>query len=347
LLSSLIVIVSRKNRCSDKSQKGLLYGLFTASPIAYTGTMHFFFSLIPLIVVGIILLTAALITISWRQARKLTHNSWQKRQQRYLDSPELQPLHQLEQYRLDAESLELTTADGETLSLLYRPSRNRATIILCHGYKMDCSEMIPIAAMLERYGYGVALPDLRSHGNSSGEKIYFGYHEWQDIETIVEFILERHPQETLGLFGNSMGGALALCYTARDPRISAVIAQSPYASIAHTIHQSVHRFTGLPPFPFATLINYFAQKQLKFDSAAVAPLNIIGAISPRAILLMMGGQDQVVPSDGIFALHQAAGQPVELWYDEQLDHVEFYHQHPVEFERRVSEFFARYLHPSP
>ncbi len=302
--------------------------------------MHIFLSsLLFLLVIAM----AVILIIAWRQARKMTCNSWQKRQQRYIENPELHPVQQLETYRLDARVIELTTADGETLSALYRPGSKEATIILCHGYKMDCSEMIPIAAMLERYGYGVLLPDLRSHGRSSGELIRFGYHEWQDLEAAVEFILSQHPNQAIGLFGNSMGGALALCYTARDPRISAVIAQSPYASIAHTINLSVKRFTGLPPFPFAPLINFFAQRQLQFNSAAVAPLHCIGDISPRAILLMMGGQDQVVPCEGIFALEKAAGDPVELWFDEQLDHVEFYHRHPQEFEQRVTRFFGRYL----
>nr|WP_320049724.1 alpha/beta fold hydrolase [uncultured Desulfuromonas sp.] len=286
-----------------------------------------------------------ILVISWRQARKLTINSWQRRQRHYIENPDLHPVQQLERHRLDAEFIELKTTDGEVLSALYRPGRNGATIILCHGYKMDCSEMIPIAAMLERYGYGVLLPDLRSHGSSSGELISFGFHEWHDIEAAVEFIVRQHPGENLGLFGNSMGGALALCYAARDPRIKAVIAQSPFASIAHTINLSVKRFTGLPPYPFATLINFFAQRQLKFNSAAVAPLHCIGDISPRAIFLMMGGQDQVVPAQGIFALEQAAGKPLELWFDEHLDHVAFYHQHPMEFEQRVTTFFERYLHP--
>ena len=308
--------------------------------------MHIFLSLLSLLLLVAFTAGVIILAISWRQARKLTFNSWQRRQQHYINNPQLHPVQQLELHRLDAQFIELKTTDGEILSALYRPGSNGATIILCHGYKMDCSEMIPVAAMLERYGYGVLLPDLRSHGSSSGELISFGYHEWQDIEAAVEFILDQQPGQKIGLFGNSMGGALALCYTARDPRIGAVIAQSPFASIAHTINLSVKRFTGLPPYPFAPLINFFAQRQLQFNSAAVAPLHCIGAISPRAILLMMGGQDQVVPCEGIFALKNAAGEPVELWFDEQLDHVEFYQQHPQEFEQRVTTFFDHYLHPS-
>lgn len=290
-----------------------------------------------------IVVVLGLIIIARRQAQQLIENPEQERRQRYNDCPDLHPLQVLSTYQLDAGRLCLTTADGLRLAALYKPPRNGAVIVLCHGYKMDCSEMIPIAALLARHGYGVLLPDQRSHGDSSGELISFGYHEWQDLQAVIDFLQTQQPTAKIGLFGNSMGGALALYYAARDPRIAAVIAQSPYASIAHTINKSVSRYTGLPPFPFAPLINYFAERKLKFNSAEVAPLTHIGQISPRPVMLMMGGRDQVVQPEGIFALHHAAGTSSELWYEPELDHVEFFQQHPAEFEQRVVGFYHRYL----
>lgn len=305
------------------------------SPISITIILLF-----AIIVLGIII-------IARRQARQLIEHPHSDRLQHYAECPDLHPLQQLAEHQLDASRICLTTADGLSLAALYRPTQNGAVIILCHGYKMDCSEMIPIAAMLVRHGYGVILPDQRSHGSSGGELISFGYHEWQDLQAVLNFLDAQQAKAKIGIFGNSMGGALSLYYAAREPRIAAVIAQSPYASIAHTINKSVSRFTGLPPFPFAPLINYFAERKLNFKSTEVAPLSTIGLISPRPVMLMMGGRDQVVQAEGIFDLQQAAGEPSELWYDEDLDHVEFYDRHPAEFEQRVVTFFKRYLLNNP
>lgn len=325
----------------------LLYGLFNASPIIYTLKMSLFNITVTHIILAIIaicaLLFLTLFIITNNHAQRLTHSSPEKRHNHYLKCPESQPDFIAQQYQLKVQQIDLTTNDGFYLSALYSPSSNGATIILCHGYKMDCAEMIPTAKLLAIHGYGVMLPNLRSHGNSDGELISFGLHEWRDLEAAVHFILTQDEHTTIGLFGNSMGAAIALCYTARDPRIAAVIAQSPYASIAHSINKGVRQFSDLPAFPFAPLIHYHAQRKLKIDTATIAPVNVIANITPRPILLMMGGEDNHVEPEGIFALQHAAGANAQLWYEPLLGHVEFYQQLPLKFEQRVVDFYNRNL----
>ncbi len=299
--------------------------------------------ILSLIVITVLAALTALVVIAQRQAVRLTSSAPTNRQQYAVDHPENSPELLLQQHQLQAQPIELTTSDGLRLFALYAPSTNGSVIILSHGYKMNCSEMIPIAALLAKHGYGVLLPDLRSHGRSDGNQISFGGHEWRDLEAAVNFLVQKNPRDTICLFGNSMGGALGIVYAARDPRIAAVIAQSPYASVAHSINKGVSKFSGLPPFPFAPLIHYLAQRRLHIDTAKVAPINTIAAISPRPIMLMMGGQDQTVEADGIFALHQAAGENCELWFESELDHVEFYQCKPEEFEQRVVAFYNQAL----
>jgi pimeloyl-ACP methyl ester carboxylesterase len=305
---------------------------------------HFYPHIIITSCVIIILAAAtALLVIAQRQAISLTSSAPERRQQYQLEHPELRPELLLEQHRLRAQPITLTTSDGLKLFALYAPPHNGATIILCHGYKMSCSEMIPIGALLANHGYGVLLLDLRSHGRSAGEQISFGYHEWRDIAAAVDFLYQQEQVPTIAMFGNSMGGALAIAYAARDPRIASVISQSPYASVAHSINKGVSKFSGLPAFPFAPLIHYLAQHRLSINTDEVAPVNTIAKISPRPILLMMGGQDQTVEADGIFALQQAAGKQCELWFEPELDHVEFYQRLPEEFEQRIITYYDQAL----
>jgi len=299
----------------------------------------------PQIIIGIVVIIlvvaiSAVVVIAQRQATRLTSSSPEKRQQYAIDHPENSPELLLQQHHLQAQPIQLTTSDGLQLFALYAPGTIGATIILSHGYKMSCSEMIPIAAMLAKQGYGVLLPDLRSHGRSEGSEISFGYHEWRDLEAAVSFLEQEAPEDIIGLFGNSMGGALAIVYAARDERIAAVIAQSPYASVAHSIYKGVSRFSNVPPFPFAPLIHYFAERRLHIDTAKVAPINTIASISPRPILLLMGGNDQTVEASGIFDLHKAAGENCELWFEPELDHVEFYERKPEEFTQRIVSFYT-------
>lgn len=291
--------------------------------------------LLKLILTIALIATGGLLVVAHRQAQQLLSHPLASRQ-----AASAAP-----QATLTSQALELTTADQFRIQAHYVATRNGATIVLCHGYKMDHNEMLPIAAMLAQNGYGVLLFDWRGHGLSSGEQISFGLHEWRDLEAAINFIASRQPDSTIGLFGNSMGAALCLDYAARDPRVAAVVAQSPYASLAHSINNGVRRFTGLPPFPFAPLIKFFAERQLGSTLDSVAPIHAMAKISPRPVLLMMGGLDRSVEPSGIFALQQAAGAGTELWYDAELGHVDFYRQHPAEFERRLLSFYRCLLQP--
>ncbi len=286
---------------------------------------------------------AVVLRLSWRSATRLITSKQQRRTQRYAEQPQLRPETVLAQHHLDADRITLTSNDGIKLTAFYRPASNGAVIILCHGYKMDCGEMVPVAAMLARHGYGVLLLNLRAHGYSTGDIISFGHAEWRDFAAAVDYVRQRQPDAALGLFGNSMGGALALCYAARDNRVKAVAAHSPYASISDSLNVSVRRFTGLPAFPFARLVKYLASHQLGFDISTVAPLRCIGKISPRAVLLMMGGKDSVVNPGGINLLYAAAGQPRQLWFEPQLDHVEFQQKMPQQFEQRLCTFYQHFI----
>lgn len=290
-----------------------------------------------------VLSVIVLCVIATRHAHRLTYSALETRHRHYDSHPELAPATVGQHYQLNAHALSLVTADGLNLSAHYTPSRNGSAIILSHGYKMNSSEMIPIAALFAQHGYGVLFQDQRAHGMSAGEQISFGRDEWYDLEAAVNFLAQQLGITSIGLFGNSMGGSLSLCYAARDLRVKAVIAQSPYASIGHSIKKGVKQFTGLPSFPFAPLVHFMAQRKLKINSNKIAPLSAIAKIHPRAILLMMGGQDHYVEPQGVFSLRDAAGNNAELWYEQELDHVEFYEKHPAEFERRVMTFYARHL----
>jgi len=257
-----------------------------------------------------------------------------------------------ERYRSLAQStltgyqqITLTTQDGVRLSAWYLPSQNGAAIILLHGYKADHAQMFPVAAMLVRHGYGVILPDLRGHGQSEGEEITFGYHERRDVQAIYQYLITQPKvdAERIGVLGNSMGSAIAISYAAENPEIKAVVAQSPYISLDDMVATNIKRLVNLPPFPLAPMILFFAERKAGFQAEALAPLRHIRQISPRPVLIMMGGKDTWANPEGGRQLYAAAGEPRELWFDPELSHLEFQEKRADEFEQRVVAFFDKYL----
>jgi uncharacterized protein len=85
--------------------------------------------------------------------------------------------------------VELVTSDGLRLSGWTIPSRNGAAVILQHGYGGNSGQMLPVALMLTRHGYGVLLFDFRGHGASEGDFVSFGLNEVRDTEAAITYPL--------------------------------------------------------------------------------------------------------------------------------------------------------------
>jgi fermentation-respiration switch protein FrsA (DUF1100 family) len=248
-------------------------------------------------------------------------------------------------YGLEFETVTLTTEDGLTLAAWYIPSRNRAAVIVQHGIYMNRTGMLGPSAMLARHGYGVMLVDQRSRGMSEGDKFSSGKYEVRDIEAAYRYLLGRSEVDPrrIGALGRSSGGVVVLLHAAQNPGIKAVVADCAFASLQDVIPTAIKKFAGLPPFPFATLIQWFGERQLGFPASDVAPVRQIRLISPRPVFLMQGGRDTTIPPDSGQRLYDAAGEPRQLWFDPALEHNEFWYARPSEYEKRVVAFFDQYL----
>ncbi len=140
-----------------------------------------------------------------------------------------------------------------------------------------------------------------------------------------------------------MGGSLVIQFAAQNPEIRAVVAHSPFSSIDDTVATSVEALTGLPAFPFAPLIVFWAEREIGADSSEINSKRWIPSISPRPVFILMGGQDTQVSLKSGELLYAAAGEPKEFWFEPGLGHAAFDTELPEEFERRVVGFFEKYL----
>jgi fermentation-respiration switch protein FrsA (DUF1100 family) len=237
------------------------------------------------------------------------------------------------------------SADGLKLVGWYIPGTNGATIIFLHGYKNDRSSMLGSAAMFHRHGYGVLLIALRGHDHSDGDRITFGHLELQDVDAWYRFLsaLPNQDPRRIAILGVSMGGAISIQYAAKNPRIAALIADGAFSSMDDTIETSVRHFTGLPPFPFASLIGFWIRESTGLTRGEADAKAAIAKISPRPVFLMQGGADTTISPDSGQRLYDAAGEPKTLWFDPALDHAKFFDQRRDEYERRVIGFADQYL----
>lgn len=243
------------------------------------------------------------------------------------------------------DDVEIRTADGLRLVAWFVPPENGALVLLQHGYKSSRGEMLNEAAMLHRHGYGSLIPAMRTHDMSDGDVISFGYKEVPDLEQWYRFARTQPGVDPtrIGAIGNSMGGALILELAARTPGIRAVVTNSAFSSLTDTLETSVRFFTGMRPFPFAPMIAFWAERETGVSVKDVDATRVIGNISPRPVLLMQGGADEVISISSGQHLFDAAREPKQLWFDQQVGHARFDTARPVDYERRVIELFDAYL----
>jgi fermentation-respiration switch protein FrsA (DUF1100 family) len=71
----------------------------------------------------------------------------------------------------------------------------------------------------------------------------------------------------------------------------------------------------------------------------MAPKDVIGRIAPRAVFVLGGERDDVVPPFMARQLYQGAGEPKRLWIVPGAHHVDYEQAAPKEYRTRVTEFF--------
>ncbi|MEU8782777.1 alpha/beta fold hydrolase [Streptomyces sp. NPDC048637] len=122
------------------------------------------------------------------------------------------------------EDLRLTTPDGAAfvIRVLPQPDPAAPVVLVLPAMAMKAKFYLPMAKALHAAGLAVATVDLRAQGESTpalSEAPEFGYRELLEIDlpAIVDAVHERFPQAPLHLFGHSLGGQVALLFSATAP----------------------------------------------------------------------------------------------------------------------------------
>src|SRR5919202_1668507 len=198
---------------------------------------------------------------------------------------------------------------------------------------------VGIGAALWRRGANVLLFDHRGRGSSEGGLMSLGYFETLDALAAVGYALSRAPEVPVGVIGYSMGASVALIAAARDERVGAVVADSPFASERGLLRALLSKQLGALHIPVAAL----TKRLLPYDPAEVDPLREAAKIAPRATLFIHGLLDKTCPPEDAVRLHDAAGGYKELWLLEGADHCGAYFADRVAYCERVATFLEEHL----
>lgn len=195
------------------------------------------------------------------------------------------------------ESVEITTADNETLHGWFVPAlaatAAKGTVLFFHGNAGNISQRLYHLAMLAELGYATFIFDYRGYGRSSGSPSESG--TYLDAQAAWHYLTETKgiPPARVVLFGEFLGGAVAAWLAARE-KPGALVLASTFTSVPDMAAKIYF-------YLLVRLLSRFEYNTLEYLHSVTCPVFV--AHSP---------QDEIVPFEQGRALYQAAPQPKQF-----------------------------------
>jgi len=247
----------------------------------------------------------------------------------------------------------LTGPGGVGLAGWYIPSAGGSgpagpTVVLAHGYGSNKSNMLDRAAMLHG-AYNLVIFDFRNHGQSAASATTQGVREAGDVRAVIDWLEAAKGPDQIALLGVSMGGASVVNEADRDERIDALILESTHATLANAAQARLDR-AGYPlsmPGSWAVLLGTLIR--IGEDVSAADPVQAVGRLDERPVLLISGAQDgSIGPNDAqdLLAAAEEAGSPAELHVCEAAGHAQADDACAEDYAGWVLGFLQRVLAPA-
>jgi fermentation-respiration switch protein FrsA (DUF1100 family) len=189
----------------------------------------------------------------------------------------------------------LATADGEKIIAWHIPPRgDKAVVLYFHGNGGSIAYRADRFRALTADGTGVIALSYRGYGGSTGSPTEEGL--FADARAAYAFAAARYPAARIALWGESLGGGVAVALAAEHP-VGRLILEAPFTSAAD-IGASVYFF--LP-------VRLLMKDQYRSDER-------IGRVT-APVLIIHGTDDQVVPirfGERLYSLIQSEKRFVRL-----------------------------------
>jgi uncharacterized protein len=233
------------------------------------------------------------------------------------------------------------TKGGNLRAWLTLPEDNKPIILHLHGNTGDRNQIIGRVQFFHSLGYGNLAPDFQAHGESSGDKLSFGYYESEDVTAWVAYLRQRFPDRKIGLIGLSLGGAAALL--AEQPlAVDCMVLEMVYSSIKDTVDNRMRGRLG----KYGSWFTPFLIVQLK-PILGICPVHLNPAEEVREItipkFIIAGSADTKVTQSQSEQFFANAAEPKQFWLVEGAKHEDLHAFDKPEYEKRVLAFFQKWL----
>jgi len=220
-------------------------------------------------------------------------------------------------------------------------SKDNKTVILVHGLGGNRYSNYPVAEMFLEQGYNVLTYDQRSSNENTAQYTTFGFWEKYDLIDYIDYIRTYAPEQVIGVWGTSFGGAtagLALGYNNTANNIDFLVLDCPVSSMKWMVEEEMRNMDiGIPVSYMTWCGNVVNKLNLGFAysdaevSEAVSNINI-------PVLIINSEVDTVTPYFmGKDIYDSIQGENKKIWTVSDSKHTEMWLDHNQEYRDKVAE----------
>ncbi len=237
---------------------------------------------------------------------------------------------------------------------LFQAKNASRAVIFVHSYGKNRLEFgVDTVYLIKEFmarGYSVLTFDLRNSGESDGNSCTFGFYEKDDVKAAIKYIRDQGYKDIV-LMGFSTGASAAIMACAESTladgtaMVDAVIADSPYSDLKSYFSSSLHKWTGLPSFPFNRITAFAVGVAGGFKLTDASPVDVMTAENLPHLMLIHSRNDDLVPVINSIELYQqysglnASG--AEFWQTEYEGHASGYIEDRDRYMERIFSFLDR------
>ena len=240
-------------------------------------------------------------------------------------------------YSLNHEDLYINSFDNLKLHALFINNNTNKTIICVHGYKAKDGlyDFGMSARFLNSLGYNLLFVDNRAHGLSQGKYIGFGVLDSIDVNSWVDYLVTNMKQETIILYGMSMGAATVL-NTDSSP-VKAIIADCGFASGYDEVAYQIKKMYHLPSFPLVPISNILLKLLAKYSLKDKEAYKSIKNYK-NSLLIIHGSRDHFVPTSDAYKIFDNATCHKKILIVPGASHAKSYLKDTELYEQTIKEF---------
>lgn len=204
-----------------------------------------------------------------------------------------------------AETIRIPSGGLQLYGRLWHLSGEAPTILLLCGLGFHTFEYEPLGAALAAAGLNALAFDFRGHGHSGGPRGRWTLHELTADTRAALDVAASRSSGPMVLFGNSLGGMVAMLAAAVDERADGVVAANCPAHAADILLTPARRVLYAllklvePVAPLRISVNHYIRyEQLTGDSALIARIRCDRLITDARRLSVRTYQDLLEVWDG-------------------------------------------------